>query len=628
MHDKMKFMNNKETIKMTDLKLISRYIRKLILESTTEAGSGHPTSSLSPVELMVMLLFGGYFHADIKKPHYNNNDKLIFSKGHAAPLLYSLYVAAGIYSHGDLMKLRKLNSFFEGHPTARFPYADIATGSLGQGLSAGVGMALNAKYLAHLPYRTYVLLGDSELVEGSNWEAVQIANYYQLGNLVAIIDVNRLGQSRETISGYNLKDYKRKFAAFGWRVKLVDGHDFKDIKNAYEWALGDKQTPSAIIAKTVKGKGVSFLENQAGWHGKPLNETQLKAALKEISASEAVSVSPIIKPKTTMVKRVKVNKNNQKDIDLPVNEPIATRKAYGISLSNLGNYDDSIVVLDAEVSNSTYSQIFQEHHPDRYFEMFIAEQNMVGVGMGLSSMGKKPFLSTFAAFLTRAHDQLRMAQYSNSNLVVVGSHCGVSIGADGPSRMGLEDISMMRSISDSIIFYPCDAVQTAALVKIASRLNGIIYLRLTRQETPVIYSPKDTFRVGGSKTLRSSSTDAVTLVSAGITLHESLKAFEEIQKRSINIRVVDCYSVKPIDKASIRRAEQETKAIFVVEDHYQQGGLADAVRSSLEYHSVPLISLAVNKIPSSGSPEELMEFEGINKNAIVNKIFKFISSSK
>ncbi|MCX7725128.1 MAG: transketolase [Thermodesulfovibrio sp.] len=604
---------------MINLKEIAKLIRYYILKSTTVAGSGHPTTCLSAVELMVSLLFGGFFHFDSDDPQNPTNDRLIFSKGHAAPLLYSLWAVAGKLSEEELLTLRKFGSFLEGHPVRAFPYSEAATGSLGQGLSIGVGMAINGKYIDKIPYKVFVLLGDSEMAEGSVWEAIQLAAYYRLDNLIGIIDVNRLGQRGETMYGHDLTAYEKRVSAFGWKTICIDGHNFDDIFKAYEQALKN-DSPTMIIAKTIKGKGISFLEDKDGRHGVALTETEFKEAIKEIGEVKNITAS---------VKKPNIMKNNSQSLEIKefskkynIGDMVATRRAYGEALVKIFPEFPEIVVLDAEVSNSTYSEIFKKYYPERFFECFVAEQNMVGMAVGLSLRGKIPFVSTFAAFLTRAFDHIRMAQYSEANIKFVGSHAGVSIGQDGPSQMGLEDIAMMRSILNSVVLYPSDAVSTEKLVREAAKHNGIVYIRTTRAATPVIYSYDEEFPIGGSKTVRSSDKDLFTVVGAGITLHEALKAYEELKQKGILIRVIDLYSVKPLDIQILKKALSETKAIITVEDHYPAGGIGEAVKA--EINSERIYSLACKKIPKSGKPEELLDYEEISAKAIVEFIIKLL----
>lgn len=600
------------------LEKLAKLIRYFILASTTEAGSGHPTSSLSATDLMVGLLFGGIFRFDVDQPEHPNNYRLIFSKGHASPLFYSLWAAAGKLTEQELMTMRKFGSPLEGHPTVAFPYVEASTGSLGQGLSIGLGMALNAKYLDKLPYRTYVLLGDSEMTEGSQWEAIQIAAYYKLDNLTGILDVNRLGQRGETMYGHDLTAYERRISSFGWETILIDGHSLPEILTAYEKAFHVINKPVMIIAKTIKGKGVSFLEDKDGWHGKAPKKEELTRALQELGMVDMSIRGEIPKPEDLKPENQVAQK--AKDFFYLTEKPIATRKAYGNALVRIFPEFPNMVVLDAEVSNSTFTDIFSEKYPDHFFEMYVAEQNMVGAALGLSRRGKIPFVSTFAAFFTRAFDQIRMSQYSDANIKFVGSHAGVSIGEDGPSQMGLEDIAMFRTILNSVVLYPSDAVSTERLVEEAAKHKGMVYIRTTRNDTPIIYNKDEEFHIGGSKVLRTSTNDLITVIAAGVTLHETLDAYEELRKEGVFIRVIDLYSIKPIDKATLMEAASDTKAIVTVEDHFAEGGIGEAVKSALADHAVPVYSLSVRKMPKSGKPDELLDYEEISKTAIVKKI--------
>jgi transketolase len=611
----------KKRVDTEKLKELAQLIRYYILVSTTEAGSGHPTSSLSATDLMTCLLFGGIFKFDVNNPLYPNNDRLIFSKGHASPLFYALWATAGKLTVEELLTLRRFGSPLEGHPTVVFPYTEASTGSLGQGLSIGVGMALNAKYVDKLPYRTFVLLGDSEMAEGSQWEAIQIAAHYNLNNLVGIIDVNRLGQRGETMYGHNLDAYKKRVSSFGWKPIVIDGHSFPEILTAFRKAQRASQ-PVMIIAHTIKGKGVSFVEDKNGWHGKALNREDLAKALEELGSINSFLRGTIRKPKK--LKPEEPDAKATQPIEYDTGKPVATRKAYGHALTRIFPAYPDIVVLDAEVSNSTYSEIFKEAYPDRFFEMYIAEQNMVGTALGFSRRGKIPFISTFAAFFTRAFDQIRMSQYSDPNIKFIGSHAGVAIGEDGASQMGLEDFAMFRTPLNSVVLYPSDAVSTEKLVEEAAKHHGLVYIRTTRQTTPVIYTNKEEFPIGGSKVLRESTNDLVTVVAAGITLFETLSAYEELKKDGISIRVVDLYSIKPVDSATLHECAKTTKAIIIVEDHFLEGGLGDAVKSSFTSLTVPCYCLAVTKMPRSGKPQELLDYEGISKNAIIKKIKELI----
>ena len=603
---------------MNNLESIARLIRYYSLVMSTEAGSGHPTSSLSATDLMTGLLFGGTFRFDLDNPRMPNNDRLIFSKGHASPLFYSLWAAAGRVTEQELLSFRKFNSPFEGHPTPAFRYTEAATGSLGQGLSIGLGMALNAKYIDKLPYRTYVLLGDSEMAEGSQWEAMELAAHYKLNNLVGIMDVNRLGQRGETMEGHDLPVYKNRVSSFGWEPIVIDGHHLPQILTAFKQATEARDKPVMIIAKTLKGKGVSFIEDKNGWHGKPLSKEELVRALAELGTVDKTLIGSISAPEE--ITPAEQKPGNARPLSFPLGKPVATRHAYGTALERIFPLFPDMVVLDAEVSNSTYADLFKTKYPERFFEMFIAEQNMVGTALGLSIRGKIPFVSTFAAFLTRAFDQIRMSQYSLANIKFCGSHAGVSIGEDGSSQMGLEDIALFRTLLNSVVLYPSDAVSTEKLVELMARHTGIAYMRTTRQAVPVLYRDDEAFWIGGSKILRSNRKDVVTVVGAGITVHEALKAYEELKKEGVMIRIIDLYSIKPIDAATLAWAAEDTGAIITVEDHAAEGGLGEAVRSALAGHPVPVYALAVRRMPKSGKPEELLDYEDISKNAIVRKV--------
>lgn len=612
--------NNK---KIEELQKIATLIRYYCLMMTTEAGSGHPTSSLSATELMACLLFGGFFRYDADHPQSPNNDRLIFSKGHASPLFYALWAAAGELTEKDLLTYRKFGSPLEGHPTVAFPFVEAATGSLGQGLAIGVGMALNAKYLDRLPYRTYVLLGDSEMAEGSQWESMQIASYYKLGNLVGILDVNRLGQRGETMYGWDLDAYKKRVSSFGWKTIIFDGHSIPEVLKAYHRALRVDEQPVMLIAKTIKGKGVSFLEDKDGWHGKALKKEEYDRAIKELG-----EIDPSIRGEISLPEDLKPNETDAggpaKEMDYPPGKPVATRKAYGNALVRIFPQYPNLVSLDGEVSNSTYAEIFKEAFPGHFFEMYIAEQNMVGAALGLSRRGKIPFVSTFGAFLTRAFDQIRLSQYSDANIKFVGSHAGVSIGEDGPSQMALEDIAMFRTILNSIVLYPSDAVSTEKLVEEAAKHSGIAFIRTTRKETPILYGPEETFAIGGSKVLKQSEKDKATVIGAGITLHEALAAYEALEKEGIFIRVIDLYSIKPIDTQTLRQASDDTRPIITVEDHYAEGGIGEAVRTALSDSRASIYSLAVRKKPKSGKPQELLDYEEISRAAIIKKVKEVI----
>ena len=605
------------------LLLLARLIRYHCVNATSRAHSGHLTSALSATDLMVGLMFGGAFRFKVDEPEHPNNDRLIFSKGHASPLLYALWAVAGGIEEEELQSYRKFGSRLEGHPTPRFPYAEAATGSLGQGLGIGVGMALNASHLDRLPYNTYVLLGDSEMAEGSQWEAIQLAAHYQLTNLVGIIDVNRLGQRGPTMLEHDIDGYARRVASFGWKTLTIDGHDMPQILDALDEATRERLQPVMIIARTIKGKGISFLEDASGWHGKALDEDQWKQALSELSNVDRNVRGTIPAPEDRRPEQV-----TPQSVAPAVYErgkSVATRHAYGAALTRIAPRFPQLVSLDGEVSNSTMAEMFAARVPARFFEMFVAEQNMVEVALGLSLRGKIPFVSTFAAFLTRAFDQIRMSQYSQANVKFVGSHAGVSIGEDGPSQMALEDIAMFRSILTSTVLHPCDGVSTEKLVEAAAAHAGMVYLRTMRQATPVIYDNAETFPIGGSKVLRQSAADRLTLVAAGATVHEALNACDQLQRDGTPVRVLDAYSIKPIDAATLRAAADATGAIVTIEDHYPAGGLGDAVLQALADRPVPVTILAVQKMPMSGTGEELRDFMGISAAAIVKTVARLIA---
>lgn len=621
---------------------------------TSEAGAGHLTSSLSAVELMAALMFSerGFFRYDVSDPEYSGNDRLIFSKGHASPLFYALWAAAGGIDPEELKTFRKFGSRLEGHPTRKFPFTEVPTGSLGQGLGAGVGEALALRKedyplsIFRSPY-VYVLLGDSEISEGSVWESVAIAAHYGLGNLVAIVDVNRLGQRGETMDGWDIGKIAGKFRAFGWEaVEIEDGHDADAIEKLYETHLrNDRKKPIVFVAKTVKGKGISFLEDQDGWHGKALSKEDGRKALEEIGNVPNFQPSALHVPDSGVVKSALPHNNGNRDEqshDSMLNtsysilntDTVATRKVYGQALSAIAEKYPNLVVLDAEVSNSTYAKDFAEAYPERFFEMFIAEQNMVSCASGMARRGLMPFVSTFGAFFTRALDQIRMAQYANVNITFVGSHTGVSIGDDGVSQMGLEDMAMFRSLPESVVLVPSDAPAVFGCVRAAAEHAGITYIRTARPETPVFYGEEETFPIGGSKMLRSSEEDVATIIAVGVCVAEAMKAYAILEKKGIAVRVIDAYSVKPIDVETIRAAARETGCIITVEDHYPEGGLASAVREALfaeeaghalDYtldHTIDhttVRSLSVSKCPMSGKPEELLHYEGIDAETIVQE---------
>ena len=585
---------------LRDLKIMANKLRVYSLKSTTAAGSGHPTTCMSCAEIM-----GCLFFQELKE-----DDEFILSKGHAAPILWAAYAEAGLVPVKELMNLRKIDSVLEGHPTPRMPLVKVASGSLGQGLPAGVGMAL-AKRLDKNNGMIYVLLGDGEMSEGSIWEAANSASYYNLSNLCAIVDVNRLGQTQQTMHGYKLKKYKQKFEAFGWNVMVIDGHKVNHILLALKRAVKSKK-PFAIIAKTLKGKGFSFVEDKDGWHGRALNQKELEKALMQIGDVDVTLKSRVKE------KKIEYEFNNFETNHYPVGDLVSTRTAFGKALVELGKRNNKVVALDGDVKNSTKSMFFFNEFPERSFEFFIAEQNMVGAAVGFSAMDYTPFAATFGAFFSRAYDFIRMAQYSNSNIKLVGSHAGVSVGEDGPSQMGLEDISMFLSMPDSVVLYPCDAVSTEKVVREMARHQGISYMRTTREKTTVIYDVKENFEIGGLKVLCSSKKDKALVIGAGITVHEALKAFEELEKKGIHIRVIDLYSIKPVDEAELIRHAKECKnKVIVVEDHYANGigSVVSEVVGNIKH-------LYVKEIPRSGKPEELRAKYKIDANAIVEAVKK------
>jgi transketolase len=611
-------MTSEQLIDLGTAQELAAQLRVDSIRSSTSAGSGHPTSSMSAADILAVLV-GRHLRYDWDNPDADNNDHLIFSKGHASPLLYSVYKAVGVVSDEELMtEYRRFGRRLEGHPTPVLPWVDVATGSLGQGLPDGVGVALAGKYLDQLPYRVWVLCGDSEIAEGSIWEALDKAAYYELSNLVAIIDVNRLGQRGPTEHGWDLDTYTRRAEAFGARVLTIDGHDVDEIDRALTTA-GDPtgNQPTVIIARTVKGRGFSEVEDHEGWHGKPFPKEMADRAIAELGGERNLRVRG---PQPDGMLAATIETPDQQDLPTyEVGARVATRKAYGDALVALGSHYPRIVGLDGEVSNSTHADEFAKAYPNRYFEMFIAEQQLVASAVGLSVRHYIPFASTFAAFFTRAYDFIRMAAISQADLRLVGSHAGVEIGADGPSQMALEDLAMMRAVQGSTVLYPSDATSTAALVRTMADTPGISYLRTTRGAYPVLYTAGEAFPVGGSKVLRSDPSDAVTLIGAGVTLHECLAAADQLATEGIRARVIDLYSVKPIDTAALSAAATVTGGRFVVvEDHHPEGGLGSAVAEALlPDGNVRIQQLAVRELPGSGTSEELLAAAGIDAAHIV-----------
>ncbi|MEV8033644.1 transketolase [Streptomyces sp. NPDC086182] len=593
---------------------LAQQLRVDSVRAADAAGSGHPTSSMSAADLMAVLL-ANHLRYDFERPQHPGNDRFLLSKGHASPLLYSAYKAAGAVSEAELLTFRKAGSRLEGHPTPRrLPWVETATGSLGQGLPVGVGVALAGKRLDRTGYRVWVLCGDSELAEGSVWEAAEHAGYEHLDNLTVIVDVNRLGQRGPTRHGHDLDAYARRFRAFGWHAVETDGHDVEAIDRAFAEAESTGGRPTVILARTLKGKGVASVQDREGLHGKPLPDAG--QAIAELGGVHDRRVDVRQPPAARTVHAVRSG-----HLDLPryeTGDEIATRDAFGQALAALGAARGDIVALDGEVGDSTRTEFFAKEHPDRFFECYIAEQQLVATAVGMAARGRVPYASTFAAFLTRAHDFVRMASISGSGINLVGSHAGVSIGRDGPSQMGLEDLAMFRAVYGSTVLYPCDANQTAKLVATMADLEGIRYLRTSRGASPVVYSATEEFPVGGSKVLRASAGDRLTLVAAGVTVHEALAAAEILDRAGIQVRVIDLYSVKPVDRATLREAAEETGCLVTVEDHRAEGGIGDAVLDAFtDGRPVPrLVRLAVRDMPGSASPAEQLHAAGIDAESI------------
>jgi transketolase len=600
---------------------MAQKLRRLSLESTAEAGSGHPTSCMSCAEI-VSVLFFHEMRFDPGDPSGTDADVFVLSKGHAAPILWAVLKEAGAIDH-DLATLRRFDSPLEGHPTPLVPWVRVATGSLGQGLSAAAGMAW-ARRVDKTGGRVYVLLGDGEAAEGSVWEAAQFASFNRLDNLCLVLDVNRLGQSGPTMYQHDLDSYAERLRAFGWEVDAIDGHDVRAVRETFEKARTVAGKPFAVVARTLKGKGVSFLEDKDGWHGKPVKKgDELARAVAELGDTEVrikVESRRYASPTPQRRSRPKVEPRYEKG------QEVATREAYGNALAALARTCPQVVAIDGDTKNSTFSERFKEAAPERFAEGYIAEQNMVGVALGASTEGKIPFASTFACFLTRAYDFIRMAAYSRpSHLVLCGSHAGVSIGEDGPSQMALEDLAMMRAVTSATVLYPSDAVSGERLVELAALTPGIVYIRTTRPKTPILYANDEVFTVGGSKTLRAGARDAVTLVAAGITLHESLKAAELLEAQGIAARVIDLYSVRPVDVGALEKAAAETRGVVTVEDHSVHGGIGEAVASVLGGRT-RLQILGIREIPRSGKAAELMKAYGINAESIASAARRLIQA--
>ncbi|MCX5723447.1 MAG: transketolase [Nitrospirae bacterium] len=588
------------------------------VRATSEAGSGHPSSCCSAADIVAALFFS-VLRYDPKNPKAPNSDRFVLSKGHAAPLLYAAWAEAGLFPKSDLLKLRTLTSDLEGHPTPRLPFVDMATGSLGQGLPVGIGLALNAKSVDKTSYRTYVLMGDGESVEGSVWEAAEVARHHRLDNLCAIVDINRLGQSDPTMLQHDMEAYRSRWTGFGWHAIVVDGHSLSAILAAFDEAARTTGKPTVLLAKTFKGRGISVMENHPEWHGKPLKKgEETDKAIAELTAQLKPSQLEIQiqQPYAAPSKQASIGSLPASPYKL--GDSVATREAFGATLATLGDVNPLVVGLDADVKNSTYTDKFGKKFPDRFFENFIAEQNMLGAAAGLAACGKIPFVATFAAFFTRAYDFIRMAAISGSNIKLVGTHVGVSIGEDGPSQMGLEDIAMMAAQPGVVVLYPSDATSTYRLVEAAAAHKGMVYLRAGRPKAPVIYGPEERFPIGGSKVIRQSASDVLTIVAAGVTLFEALKAYDQLKAAGISVRVIDLYSIVPIDRTTLLESAKATQGrILTVEDHYAHGGLGDAVLSALGPEGLKVHKLAVRIIPHSGKPDELVDHFGIGARSIV-----------
>jgi transketolase len=624
---------------VTSLKNVATRLRIDSLRSTTEAGSGHPTSCCSAAEIVSALFFAEmrYDPRDSKNPH---NDRFVLSKGHAAPVLYAAWAEAGIIPRDELLTLRRIDSDLEGHPTPRLPWVDVATGSLGQGICAAVGIALNARRIAS-DYRTYVLLGDGESAEGSVWEAAEAAVFHALDSLCAIIDVNALGQSQPTQWQHDMDGLAVRWKSYGWHTLVIDGHDLVAVIDALESARGVHGRPTMILARTLKGKGVSEFEGKPGWHGKTLKKgAELDAAIRELEAQflpERPDPDEQLSPGTVRGGVRRPSGPGRADTPVPppsalaappyeLGKQVATREAYGDALARLGAADARIVVLDADVKNSTFTDRFEKVAADRFHEMFIAEQVMIGAAMGLAARGAIPFPSTFGAFLSRAYDFIRMAAISHLNVKMCGSHVGVSIGEDGPSQMALEDLAMMRAQPNVTVLYPSDAVSTERLVREAADHAGPVYLRTSRPKTPVIYGTDEAFPIGGLKVLRSDPADAAVVVAAGVTVHEALTACDQLRARGIHIRVVDLYSVQPVDEALLTQCAKDAHGrVITVEDHYAAGGIGDAVATALAPAGFTVHRIAVREIPRSGTPEELLDRYGISARHIVTAVMRLVS---
>jgi transketolase len=609
---------------LSSLKNIATRLRIESIRATTASASGHPTTCMSAADLMAALFFAD-MRFDPKNPQHPEADRLVMSKGHAAPLLYALWAEAGFIPRERLTDLRLFTSNLEGHPTPRLPFVDVATGSLGQGLAAGVGIALNARRIGS-PYRTYVLMGDGETAEGSVWEAAASAHFFKLDSLCAILDINALGQSRPTELQHDMETYRVRWSAFGWHVITIDGHDLSQIVDAYQKARTIKDRPTAILARTLKGKGVSFTENQPNWHGKALSKEQMGKAIEELNRQMAPEAAGGDRPSGLSIPPPPPARPEPAPKAVPppqykLGDMVATREAFGAAIAKLGTADQRVVALDGDVKNSTFSEKFEAVHPDRFYQFFIAEQVMVGAAMGLAARGAIPFPSTFAAFFTRAADFIRMAAISGVNIKLAGSHAGVSIGEDGPSQMALEDFAMATAQPNFVALYPSDAVSAERLVAEAAAMMGPVYIRTSRPKTPVIYDNSEQFPIGGLKVVRKSDKDVATVIGAGVTLYEAIKAHDELKAKGTAIRVIDLYSVQPVDAEALIEAARATNGrLITVEDHYISGGLGDAVARAVAPAGFTVRRIAIPEIPRSGKPDELLDKFGISSRHIVNAV--------
>ncbi len=620
-------MSTTSSLHAVPLQLLEDKATRLRIDSvraTTEAGSGHPTSCASAADI-VSVLFYAVMRFDPRDPRRPDNDVFVLSKGHAAPLLYAAWAEAGAFAPEQLLSLRKIGSDLEGHPTPRLPFVDVATGSLGQGLSAAVGIAFDAKNLRQTGQRVYVLMGDGESAEGSVWEAAQWASFHGLGNLCATIDINRLGQSQATMLEYQIEIYGRRWEAFGWRVLPVDGHDLNELLRAYEQALETPDRPSIVLAKTVKGKGLGAVEGADHWHGKTLDRKTADQVIADLER-RLHGTDAQWEPNLPIANRGAASRTAAPTPQMPQppyapgGKEVATRKAFGDALAALA-VNERVVVLDGDVENSTYTEEFQQAAPDRFLEGYIAEQNMVGMAMGLAARGHVPFAATFACFLTRAYDFIRMAAISDLNVKFVGTHAGVSIGEDGPSQMGLEDLAMMCAEPNFTVLYPSDATSAWNATWLIAAQHGPCYLRTGRPASPVLYGPGEPFAIGKCKVLRQSGKDRALVVAAGVTIYEALHAYEVLQQQGISVRIIDLFSVQPIDRDELITAARDSGGIVVtVEDHYAHGGIGDRVFDVLAGQGIRGEKLAVREIPRSGKPAELLDRFGISSRQIVSAV--------